>query len=299
MGLEDFLKNMDESSDHLEFQKAYYEEIKKSSKKLNLVRLQLYTRIKSNEICKKTVELYNNFSNDWKKRLGYSAMAAGLTLSLHSVMYPSIDGFSRAENEEKKIEKQSENTQMAEGEEPSSFSSNTITSPSASLFSRNEQTFPLEKEKTQKNQGKLMTESDYVYFTVRGDNLSKIARNVTGDMDNWTKILRYNNLDNSDIKKIEVNQPIVIPESLAQNRGKLFDGVLVREVKYFDGVHAPLNYVQARSGEDLRDISNRVYGTPNLSSRLFDYNRELNSRFSSTIYDKEYIFLPPKSYLKK
>jgi LysM repeat protein len=49
------------------------------------------------------------------------------------------------------------------------------------------------------------------YFPVRGDTLSKIAGEVTGDSSNWSKIKSYSNLQND---LIEVNQPLKIPGSL-------------------------------------------------------------------------------------
>ncbi len=304
MGLDDFLKNMDEASDRLGFRKAYYEEIKKSSRKLNKTRVSLYTKIKTDEIFKKTAEFYNEFHIKWKKWLACSFLTCALSIQLYSVMHPYLGGDSLSENEEKRVETSTNNTQMADGEEALSFSSNTKSSPSVSSSSEsysstNEQDkFPEEKNEKQTYE-KLMPKSDYVYFPVRGDTLSKIAKDVTGDMDNWRTILRYNRLDNSDIRNIEVNQPIVIPERLAKNKGNLFDGVLVRQSENFDGVHAPYKYVQARNGEDLGDISRRVYGESGLSNKIFSYNRELNPRFSRTIYEKEYIFLPPETYFGK
>ena len=305
MGLDDFLKNMDEASDRLDFQKAYYEEIKKSSEKLNTVKSELYKEIKTNELCKKTAEFYNDLSFKWKKWLACSVLTFALSIQLYSFMHPYFDGNSLTKSEEKKVETSTSNTQMADGEEALSFSSNTKSSPSVSssssesYSSTNEQeSFPVEKNEKQ-NYEKLMPKSDYVYFPVRGDSLSKIARDVTGNMDNWRTILRYNRLDKSDIKNIEVNQPIIIPEKLAKEKGNLFDGVLVRESENFDGVHAPYKYVQARNGEDLKDISKRVYGESGLSNKIFSYNRELNPRFSRTIYEKEYIFLPPDTYFEK
>jgi len=56
-------------------------------------------------------------------------------------------------------------------------------------------------------------QSPDVYYTVeRGDQLSKIAAEVTGDAANWTQIAEINGID--DPRKIQVGQQIVVPGNL-------------------------------------------------------------------------------------
>jgi LysM repeat protein len=51
------------------------------------------------------------------------------------------------------------------------------------------------------------------YIVRRGDTLSSIARQTTGDYKNWRSITEYNKI--SDPTKIKIGQKIIIPTSLA------------------------------------------------------------------------------------
>jgi LysM repeat protein len=66
----------------------------------------------------------------------------------------------------------------------------------------------LNKSNTHRKQAKEIN-----YIVRRGDTLSSIARQTTGDHKNWRSITEYNKI--SDPTKIRVGQRIIIPASLA------------------------------------------------------------------------------------
>lgn len=140
----------------------------------------------------------------------------------------------------------------------------------------------------------LSKPSDYLYFIVRGDTLSKIARDVSGDMYKWKQIQAYNGLDST---LIEVNQVLRIPGYLAKNKRNLQDCVLVDRIKEFDGKHIPFNYILADKNDDFWDISRRMYGTSRHADEIFSYNSKINPRFSKRIYNNEFIYKPPRGFL--
>lgn len=61
------------------------------------------------------------------------------------------------------------------------------------------------------NQSIKEDEQAIEYIVITGDTIHSIARNMTGDYNNWKEILRFNNL--SDLN-LEVGTTILIPRDL-------------------------------------------------------------------------------------
>jgi len=139
---------------------------------------------------------------------------------------------------------------------------------------------PMKTENETSEPQPVPNNNEYFYFPVRGDTLSRIASAVTGSQSNWPAIQRYNNILNHII---EVNQPIRIPSHLVRNNTNLYYGAL------------PGNMAYARKNDSLESIAHREMGSSSYADDIFRFNRQLNNRFSSTIYNKEYVFLPPKT----
>ncbi len=338
MDLEDRLNGMEESENFHDMQKEHYRDIKRTIKDLKRNKNRVASHIISQEIYNKTSSIYFAIANNVKKTIACSLIFLGVAgyMSGHGRdslgnLYSALTPGKSTEDTIKSAEDRSvKSTPERTNRSPSGNQRNYSTVPETTQ----EPTSPrqrdfvnevLEKvrEKTQDKKAKsktqrdetrsqrtpqtpqkqdydyLMPPSDYVYFPVRGDTLSKIARDVTGNSGNWRKILDYNNLTSSDIRNIEVNQPIVIPSELARYKGNLFDGVIVKEADVFDGTHLPVRHIRAGRNSNLSDISLKLYGTTEHSNKLLSYNREINPRFSPRIYHKQYVFVPPKSYIKK
>lgn len=61
------------------------------------------------------------------------------------------------------------------------------------------------------NQSIKEQQQSFEYLVITGDTIHSIARNITGDYNNWKEILRFNNL--SDLE-LEVGTTILIPRDL-------------------------------------------------------------------------------------
>lgn len=61
------------------------------------------------------------------------------------------------------------------------------------------------------NQSIKPDEQSLEYVVITGDTIHSIARNLTGDYDNWKEILRFNNL--SDLN-LEIGTTLLIPRDL-------------------------------------------------------------------------------------
>jgi len=123
----------------------------------------------------------------------------------------------------------------------------------------------------------VATPKDYWYFPVRGDTLFGIAKDVSGRGENWRKIKNYNNLSSD---QIEVNQPLRIPSEFARNTDHLFHGSLEGKC-YLVNKHDTWN-----------SISRRLYGSEDNSHILIAHNRKYNPRFSTKLWNKQYVLVP-------
>jgi hypothetical protein len=136
--------------------------------------------------------------------------------------------------------------------------------------------------------------SSYIYFTIRGDTLSKIAKNISGNENNWKEIQRYNGLPST---LIEVNQALLIPRSLANNNSLLSDANLGEASSDYDGKTIPNRVILAEKNDSFEKLSVRAFGSSVFARLIYEYNCEINPRFSQKLYRNEHIFLPPKTYL--
>jgi LysM repeat protein len=157
-------------------------------------------------------------------------------------------------------------------------------------------------EKTRQTQVKYNTTDpiqkaglrDYIYFIVRGDTLSKIAKNISGNENHWKDLQSYNNLRSTII---EVNQAILIPKYLAGNKYHLSDAKFGHASSDYDKTNIPRNIILAEEDDSFEKLSVRAFGRPDFGELIHRYNCEINPRFAQQLYKNEHIFIPPKNYL--
>ncbi len=127
------------------------------------------------------------------------------------------------------------------------------------------------------SQQSFYSSNEFWYFPIREDTLSKISIDVTGSMDNWRQIKRYNNLTS---ETIEVNQPLRIPPSLVRNTKNLYKGFLNSKI-----------YIVSNK-RSWNILAKKMYGDRDLFQKVYNYNKKFNPRLSTKLWSKQYMLAP-------
>ena len=295
MNLDDHLKNVESQEDFFRLQKEYYYELSRGIKELKKNKRRLRTKIIAGKAYRGYSFFYDFLKTNFKRKVAYSVVCLGLLAYLSSPTYNSKQDIINLTSGKHNVSSTNENDLNSRKPKTEVSTSDSVGTGKASPYG----TDKASADPVGNDSSTHANDLSYIYFPVRGDTLIKIARSVTGNGNNWHQILDYNNLSYSDVREIEVNQPIFIPSSLVKNKDKLFYGSFEEDIEEFDGVHILNSYFEAGRNSSFSSIANKVYGSTNFGEKIYSYNKKINPRFSRKIYEREYIFLPPKSYLKK
>lgn len=304
MGLEDDLWNdtgdfnyKKTAKDKLKEQIQFYKKLKKDMKEMKSEYRKLQVEYFLDNTKNALYQAYNSATRNFKQKMVFGLALCVIGGYMYNTTFSSAENNKpetvveetqkQAEITSKKPEKQAETTKNTLEEKTTTKA---ISNPENNV----KRNYEKGVSEQQKDYQLLSQPSDHIYFVSKGDTLSKISEQVTGDMHNWHQIKAYNNLESN---LIEVNQALKIPSHMAENKQNLHDYTLVEKAENFDGEHMPMNYIQADKSDTFRELSDKLYGTPRFADEVFSYNSKLNPEFSRNIFDDQYIYKPPKGYL--